>query len=150
MDKKTEYAQKLLDPRWQKKRLKILERDGFRCKLCGDEKTTLHIHHKKYSGEPWEVDDEDLDSVCKDCHKLLEALKKRSVDLLVVNTVKHKIDDKHICFIFKCKSAKANTTEAICLYDTDVDSFLPIGSIAMGRNETIKFYNRYKEMKDGK
>ena len=30
------YSEKLKDPRWQKKRLEILERDNFRCQYCGD------------------------------------------------------------------------------------------------------------------
>jgi len=42
------YQEKLKDPRWQKKRLEILQRDGWKCKWCGEEKQTLHIHHLKY------------------------------------------------------------------------------------------------------
>lgn len=30
------YSQKLRDPRWQKKRLEILERDSFTCQHCHD------------------------------------------------------------------------------------------------------------------
>jgi len=39
------YRRKLADPRWQKKRLEILERDGFECNSCGDSSTELHVHH---------------------------------------------------------------------------------------------------------
>lgn len=62
------YGQKLKDPRWQKKRLKILERDEFTCTICGDDKNTLHVHHEKYIGDPWEVEDKYLKTVCETCH----------------------------------------------------------------------------------
>jgi len=39
------YADKLKDPRWQKKRLKIMERANWECESCGDSEKTLHIHH---------------------------------------------------------------------------------------------------------
>lgn len=35
MAKKEEYAKKLMDPRWQKKRLEIFKRDGWKCQNCG-------------------------------------------------------------------------------------------------------------------
>lgn len=34
--KKSDYSQKLLDPRWQRKRLEILQRDDFTCQVCSD------------------------------------------------------------------------------------------------------------------
>ena len=62
------YAQKLKDPRWQKRRLHVLEQRGWRCERCRDEKTTLHVHHKKYRGEPWDALDHDLEVLCEPCH----------------------------------------------------------------------------------
>jgi len=70
------YTEKLQDPRWQKKRLQILERDEFKCKMCKDDTTTLHVHHKKYSGDPWEADNNDLITYCKHCHAVVEHNKK--------------------------------------------------------------------------
>jgi 5-methylcytosine-specific restriction endonuclease McrA len=66
----TVYAQKLRDPRWQKKRLQIMERDGFACVDCRSKKTTLNVHHCYYypRGEPWETPDDCLVTVCEDCH----------------------------------------------------------------------------------
>lgn len=69
------YKEQLLDPRWQKKRLKILERDHWQCKSCGDTDSTLHIHHSSYGVLAWEVSDEDLITVCADCHSLKEYMK---------------------------------------------------------------------------
>ena len=62
------YSQKLKDPRWQKRRLHILELRGWKCERCKDDKTTLHVHHKKYRGQPWEALDHDLEVLCEPCH----------------------------------------------------------------------------------
>lgn len=62
------YSEKLLDPRWQKKRLKVLDRDDFTCCLCQDKSTTLHVHHDKYKGEPWDAPLEVLKTLCAHCH----------------------------------------------------------------------------------
>lgn len=63
------YYQKLKDPRWQKKRLEILNRDDFTCQLCSDKESTLVVHHLKYSGEPWEIGNESLITYCQECHE---------------------------------------------------------------------------------
>lgn len=69
MEEKT-YAEKLKDPRWQKKRLEILNRDEWKCKACDDSKATLHIHHIAYNkGDPWDIKDHLLITLCESCHK---------------------------------------------------------------------------------
>lgn len=69
------YAEKLRDPRWQKKRLEIMKRDGFACKNCGDASKTLNVHHSAYvkGCEPWEYDERYLHTVCERCHQLIES-----------------------------------------------------------------------------
>lgn len=71
------YAEKLKDPRWQKKRLEVLGRDNFTCLMCGDTETELHIHHEYYpnSMNPWDIDIDDLTTYCKHCHSLVEHTK---------------------------------------------------------------------------
>lgn len=68
---KSEYSKLLLDPRWQRKRLEILNRDEFTCCNCYDTERTLHVHHKWYeSGNtPWEYPPEALITLCDVCHK---------------------------------------------------------------------------------
>ncbi len=66
------YSEKLKDPRWQKKRLQILERDNFTCRYCEDTEKTLHVHHMIYSKAPWLTDNEHLLTLCEDCHKEIE------------------------------------------------------------------------------
>lgn len=73
---KKSYYQKLLDPRWQKKRLEILNRDNFQCQQCGDDKATLHVHHGYYERglEPWEYDDDTLHTLCEGCHESVQEM----------------------------------------------------------------------------
>ena len=65
---KPKYSELLKDPRWQKKRLQVLEQDNFQCQFCGDTKTTLHVHHFTYKGNPWDAADDSLCTICEDCH----------------------------------------------------------------------------------
>jgi hypothetical protein len=69
MATQTAYQKKLLDPRWQKKRLKILERDDWTCTVCGRIDRTLHVHHEEYFGDPWDISDNKLSTVCCVCHE---------------------------------------------------------------------------------
>lgn len=65
------YSEKLQDPRWQKKRLEILERDKWACRACGEKEKTLHVHHIFYvpNTEPWDIPAGLLITFCKDCHE---------------------------------------------------------------------------------
>lgn len=67
---KSEYSNYWKDPRWQKFRLKILEKDGFKCAQCGDGKSELHAHHLYYISKrkPWEYPEESVLTLCENCH----------------------------------------------------------------------------------
>lgn len=77
MATQTEYQKKLLDPRWQRKRLEILNRDGFKCVECHSEYKTLHVHHKNYTFglDPWDYPDTNFITFCEDCHEMEEYYK---------------------------------------------------------------------------
>lgn len=62
------YVEKLRDPRWQKRRLKVMEAADWKCQCCGDAASPLEIHHLRYGGEPWSVPDEWLECLCETCH----------------------------------------------------------------------------------
>jgi hypothetical protein len=66
------YSEKLKDPRWQKKRLQIFDRDVWTCQTCLCTAKTLCVHHIKYEPgkEPWDVPDEYLMTLCEECHEL--------------------------------------------------------------------------------
>jgi hypothetical protein len=65
------YIEKLKDPRWQRKRLQILERDNWTCRSCGDNQGTLHVHHMLYikNLDPWDYKDGAYQTLCDYCHE---------------------------------------------------------------------------------
>ena len=65
------YSEKLKDPRWQKKRLEILNRDNWACRSCEETTETLAVHHLLYrrGAEPWEYENDDLVTLCQTCHE---------------------------------------------------------------------------------
>lgn len=65
------YQDQLQDERWWRKRLTILIRDKFRCQLCDYFGEKVNVHHLKYTGMAWEAPDEDLITLCKNCHSKL-------------------------------------------------------------------------------
>lgn len=77
------YKEKLEHPKWQEKRLLILQRDGFKCRICGDTETMLHVHHTVYdfTREPWDAEDVHLVTLCKVCHEMETTLKAKNFDL---------------------------------------------------------------------
>ena len=64
------YTERLKDPRWQKKRLEIFQRDNFSCRNCKDTATSLTVHHLCYlpNVEPWDHPDILLLTLCDPCH----------------------------------------------------------------------------------
>ncbi len=82
MGPKEQYAEKLRDPRWQRKRLAIFERDKWRCAVCDRDDTTLHVHHLKYTDDPWDTPDDLLETLCEHCHQAREATNQLLARLL--------------------------------------------------------------------
>ncbi len=67
------YSELLKDPRWQRKRLEIMQRDEFTCVMCDDKEHTLNVHHDEYirGNMPWEYENSKLRTLCEDCHYLV-------------------------------------------------------------------------------
>jgi 5-methylcytosine-specific restriction endonuclease McrA len=89
---KSSYLEKLKDPRWQKKRLQILERDGWKCAWCDNADDTLHVHHLWYgkNQEPWESDTNSLITLCEFCHEWESENRKHDEEkLLLILREKH-------------------------------------------------------------
>jgi hypothetical protein len=74
----TNYLSKLRDPRWQKKRLEIMQRDNFTCQSCGEKEKPLHVHHRMYkkATEPWDYNGYLLITLCEECHGEFTEVKK--------------------------------------------------------------------------
>lgn len=79
------YAEKLKDPRWQRRRLEILSRDEFTCQNCFGSEETLHVHHALYrkGRDPWEYDDDELITLCETCHGNVEASREEILKSLI-------------------------------------------------------------------
>lgn len=80
-----EYQEKLKDPRWQKKRLEIFERDKWTCVCCDRKDITLHVHHLFYlpGMNPWEYKDEHLVTYCELCHNSEHLIGNKINDFLI-------------------------------------------------------------------
>lgn len=69
------YEQQLKSKRWQQKRLKVFERDGFKCKNTSCKNpdkvdTELHVHHLDYipGTKAFDYPDDMLITLCNECH----------------------------------------------------------------------------------
>lgn len=83
------YSEKLRDPRWQRRRLEIMQRDDFACCECHATHKTLNVHHRFYLRglSPWEYKPEWLQTLCEDCHDAREAsIEKLHRSLLLAST----------------------------------------------------------------
>lgn len=85
------YSDKLKDPRWQKKRLEIMQRDSFACQECLDDTKTLHVHHTRYvkGREPWEYANGFLVTLCEHCHEQMHEDQTSVVDQLAGSFYEH-------------------------------------------------------------
>ena len=85
------YLEKLKDPRWQKKRLEIMQRDGFMCRVCWDDESTLNVHHYfyKHGIEPWEYENDDLITLCESCHNA-EKDERKNYEKNLIKILKHR------------------------------------------------------------
>lgn len=68
------YWEKLKDPRWQKKRLEVLNEHNWTCDGCGERHETLHVHHGYYAKgcDPWDYPTTSLHVLCHKCHLFAE------------------------------------------------------------------------------
>lgn len=65
------YSEKLKDPRWQRFRLEVMQRDDFKCTRCKSGSRTLHVHHTKYMKcNPWEYPLNLMETLCEVCHSI--------------------------------------------------------------------------------
>jgi hypothetical protein len=61
----------------KKQRMRILKRDGFRCRICGESPSenvhiTLHVHHVRMWARGGLTEDINLISLCGTCHNGLD------------------------------------------------------------------------------
>ena len=131
------YSEKLKDPRWQKKRLEVLDRDGWTCQWCFDAESTLHVHHLWYcNGEPWEVGDAALITLCESCHETEGKSRKNNEDLLLQ----------------ACKEARVNSSSilnlAIAIHQSKIQNEVPWDAMCWGidhKEMREEIYDKYMD-----
>ena len=82
------YQEKLLDPRWQRKRLEVFNAAGWRCQECGADDQTRAAHHIFYPScleGPWDVPSEILLCLCEFHHRERQAVEQ----VMFVEIAKH-------------------------------------------------------------
>ena len=58
-----------LDPlSYEKLRVQVLRRDGWRCQFCGTA-SNLHVHHRQFRSHSGDDLEENLITLCPGCHK---------------------------------------------------------------------------------
>ena len=116
------YSEKLKNPLWQKKRLEILNRDNFTGVLCSDTETELHIHHKEYKwgNKPWEYPEDNFQTLCKRCHKIVEYFKDYNLTPLISSKYQM-VDDSHWVISTIFKESNNELTLAMNYYSDDTN-----------------------------
>jgi len=84
------YKEDLLSPQWQRKRLEIMQRDGFKCCLCGTDKNSLSVHHLYYEAKkkPQDYDDESMITLCQNCHEIAHGSVAKISSLIAFSILK--------------------------------------------------------------
>lgn len=108
------YRENLKRPEWQRKRLEVMSRDEFTCKLCGDKDTILNVHHHDYHGKPWEADIEQLITCCEPCHLYV----MHNPDVTKIMSVHKFQEDWCTAFIVSCTDRDVLITVASDRTDT--------------------------------
>lgn len=83
------YKELLKSPKWQKKRLEVFQRDGFKCTFCSDSETQLQVHHLRYHKNPIEQSISDLVTLCKDCHEITSGVGNDFKKAVYIHGVKY-------------------------------------------------------------
>lgn len=93
------YYEQLQHPSWIQKKNEIMERDGYKCRICGSEIHKLDVHHLCYLPDllAWEYDNELMVTVCKKHHYQLTYDLPKLSGLIGFHCLKENIDLNTIC-----------------------------------------------------
>lgn len=103
------YAEQLRHPKWQKKRLEVLQEAEFTCQCCGDSDSPLHVHHRRYvkGRMPWEYGGNELVVVCGSCHGVEHEARKLVLEALLL-AIPGAIDEARIAALIAGYLSVAN------------------------------------------
>jgi len=143
------YSNLLKDPRWQKKRLEVMQRDNFSCTQCEDKTKTLNVHHIHYirGNNPWEYPLSGLITLCENCHS---SRRNNIGDDLLLEMFNCGADDNFIDNLmigFHNFSKTKPDIEDISYIDSVICRFLEDSNF---REIVTKFYFEYLDRMDEK
>lgn len=94
------YKTDLKSGKWQKKRLEIMERDGFKCRACHG-KNDLTVHHLYYQPglKPWEYDNEAMVTICNECHKQIHFEVSKLAGIIAFKLIIGELDETDLLTI---------------------------------------------------
>lgn len=120
------YYEKLKDPRWQKLRLKILERDDWACQVCRGKEEMLVVHHRWYENdkEPWEYAEDALVTMCQQCHGY-EGGRRQEAEAKLIRALKRVffVDDlSNLEYGFSHIKLQSRSDEVSCAYQWAIGS----------------------------
>ena len=95
MEYKYDYIEESKTVEWQRKVDEIRQRDNYMCKICGAQDRQVQVHHTYYSQNLhyWEYPNEQLITLCQDCHlsehELVDRFKmiKTSMNPMIVESI---------------------------------------------------------------
>jgi hypothetical protein len=92
---KPSYTDLLKHPKWQRKRLEIMQRADFKCEECDNDEVTLNVHHSYYKKDhaPWEYPNESLHCLCENCHERITNIQNR------LNRQVRKLSKRYDCLL---------------------------------------------------
>jgi len=124
------YAEKLRDPRWQRKRLEALDNAGWRCSGCRDKTSTLYVHHNFYvrGREPWEYSVEELTVACDPCHSRFDALRAELTEWLAL--VEPFAMEELLGFVKALACRSVNEYQAVAFHSLEEAKAFVLGSRA--------------------
>lgn len=95
MAERLTYSQQLADPRWQRRRLEMLEAAGWSCGNCASETWQLHVHHPRYikGRMAWEYYDDELEVLCAECHEAHHRFERSLSDATHTSVFGHRLID---------------------------------------------------------
>lgn len=144
------YSDKLKDPRWQKVRLKVLERDGWTCQECAATDKMLSVHHLYYNPQtdPWDYPLKAFRTLCADCHEretkikrqaessLLQQLAKIGLTAGEIEMLSDELEDANLIPLIPCDSSN----------DSDrTDLILALGSLFRHPKQQESLVEKYFE-----
>lgn len=120
------YKEQIKSPKWQKRRLEILQRDDFKCQICGDSEKTLNVHHLMYHKDRniWEYEDFELITLCEDCHEYQHILEE-SIDERVLSLKSRGLSAEEICALLERIDYELSSGNDFCITNIVGDSWRP-------------------------